>query len=265
MMSIFRGLLFNAYLLLLTIVMGIGALPIRLSGRRNLALRYAKLWSKAVLAGLGKICGIRINVVGRENLPIGPVLIASQHQSFCDGFIWMNLLPRPAYVIKRELTKIPFVGPMLILSGMISVERSDGAKALRGMMKATADAYEDGRGIIIFPEGTRTLPGERHPIQPGIVGIARQASVPVIPVVTDSGLFWERSQWRKNPGTLNVVIGKPLPATKDRKEFIPALEKSWDELCATYDLPRDPVDNSVEAADLFLSQPLDKVSEKNPA
>ncbi|WP_040509087.1 lysophospholipid acyltransferase family protein [Gluconobacter morbifer] len=245
-MSILRGLLFNLYLLLLTLIMGIGALPIRLMKRRALALRYAKLWSRAVLAGFEHLCGVRIRISGTENLPPGPCLIASQHQSFFDGFVWMNLVPLPAYIIKTELTKIPLVGPMLLLSGMIPVERSAGSKALRNMMKATQDAHAAGRQIIIFPEGTRTLPGERQSIQPGIIALARQAGVPVVPVATNSGLFWDRSPWRKHPGTLDVVIGTPLPAVKGREGFTKALDKAWDDLCASHNLPRDPVDNSVD-------------------
>jgi len=245
-MSIFRGLLFNLYFLILTLIMGLGALPIRALKRRDLALSYAKLWSRAVLFGFSRLCSVRIEISGRDNLPAGPSLIASQHQSFFDGVVWMNLVPLPTYIIKQELTKIPLVGPMLILAGMIPVRRSEGSKALRTMMKDSADAHAANRQIVIFPEGTRTLPGERHSIQPGIIALARQANVPVVPVATNSGLFWDRSPWHKRPGILKVVIGRPLPATPGRGVFTAALEEAWDELCATHALPRDPVDNSVE-------------------
>ncbi|MFT8353189.1 MAG: lysophospholipid acyltransferase family protein [Gluconobacter japonicus] len=245
-MSIFRGLLFNLYFLFLTLIMGLGALPIRALGRKDLALSYAKLWSRAVLFGFSHLCSVRIAITGQENIPSGPCLIASQHQSFFDGFVWMNLVPLPTYIIKQELTRIPLVGPMLILAGMIPVKRSDGSKALRTMMKDSADAHAANRQIIIFPEGTRTLPGERQSIQPGIIALARQASVPVVPVATNSGLFWDRSPWHKRPGILKVAIGKPLPTTQGRGAFTGVLENAWDELCATHALPRDPVDNSVE-------------------
>ena len=245
-MSILRGLLFNLYFLILTLIMGIGAFPIRLTGRADLALRYAKLWSRAVLFGFSRLCSVRIEITGLEHIPAGPSLIASQHQSFFDGFVWMNLVPLPTYIIKSELTKIPLVGPMLLLAGMIPVKRSEGSKALRTMMKDSADAHALHRQIIIFPEGTRTLPGQRQAIQPGIVALARQANVPVIPVATNSGLFWDRSPWRKRPGILKVVIGEPLPQIQGRTAFTDSLNEAWDKLCATQSLPRDPVDNSVE-------------------
>lgn len=245
-MSILRGILFNLYLFWLTVFMGLGTIPIRMLGRRVGALDYAKLWAKAVLAGYERICATRIEIIGTENLPSGPVLIASQHQSFFDGFVWMGLVSTPTYIIKTELTKIPIVGPMLRLSGMIAVNRNDGAKALRGMMQSARDANAAGRQVIIFPEGTRTLPGERCPIQPGIVALARQSNVPIIPVATDSGLFWDRGGWLKHRGTLRVVIGPALQHEQGRKGFTQALENAWDELCATHALPRDPVDNSVD-------------------
>lgn len=237
MMSLIRGSLFNLYLVLLTLVMGIAAFPIRFTQQRLWALRYAQLWSRAILWGLRSLCGIRIVITGTENLPNGPYLIASQHQSFFDGFVWMNTVPLPAYIIKQELTKIPFVGPMLLLSGMIPVNRTGGSQALRDMMDNVAHSQANGRQIILFPEGTRTRPGQKVALQNGVVALARQAKSPVIPVATNSGLFWPHSPWRKYPGTLVVAIGKPLPTLRGR-ELIPAIEHAWADLNETHIHPR---------------------------
>lgn len=235
-MSIIRSVLFNVYFLVLTLLMGVGAIPVRLLSRRSTALRYAKLWSRLVLAGLKTLCGIRIDIQGLENLPDGPCLIASRHQSYFDGFIWMLLGRKPAYVIKKELTRIPLVGPMLVLTGMIPVERTAGAKALRSLMTATQAAFEDDRQVILFPEGTRSLPGENTPLQPGIVALARQSPVPIIPVATDSGLCWPRAGLLKKAGTIRIVIGAPLSATRDRGALVSAITDSWATL-----LPSEPL------------------------
>ncbi|WP_369345752.1 lysophospholipid acyltransferase family protein [Asaia prunellae] len=181
----------------------------------------------------------------RRNLPDTACLIASQHQAYFDGFIWMTLVKRPAYVIKQELTRIPFIGPMLLLSGMVPVERAAGAKALRSLMKATQDHFDEGRQIIIFPEGTRTTPGERAPLQPGIVALAKQAAAPVIPVATNSGKHWPRRGWIMTPGEIVIAIGAPLPANAGRLSLIESIYNSWDTLCEKNGLPR-PVDNSVD-------------------
>ncbi|GBQ84650.1 lysophospholipid acyltransferase family protein [Asaia krungthepensis] len=245
-MTRIRASLFVTYFIILTLLMGLGAMPIRLLRRRSLALRYAQCWSALTLWGLKNFCRIRITVTGKHHLPTGPCLIASQHQSFFDGFIWMILVPRPAYVIKQELTRIPFIGPMLVLSGMVPVERAAGAKALRALMKTTQEHFDSGRQIIIFPEGTRTPPGERVPLQPGVVALAKQASVPVIPVATDSGLHWPRRGWLMQPGEITVAIGEALPASAGRHSLIDSIYRSWDRLSAASGLPV-PVDNSVDS------------------
>ncbi|GAN53713.1 lysophospholipid acyltransferase family protein [Tanticharoenia sakaeratensis] len=246
-MAFFRSCVFNAYFVLLTIVMGIGAIPVRLTGSRERALRYAQAWTAATIAGLHHICGIELELIGTENLPEdAPCLIASQHQSAFDTLVWMNLVPRPAYVMKKELTKVPLVGPMLLLSGMIPVERLAGASALRGLLRGTEAAIADRRQIIVFPEGTRTRPGERVPLQPGIVAMARHAPI-VVPVATNSGLFWGRNAFVKRPGRLAIVIGQPIEGAS-RAVLIAALQGAWDSLSQAHNLVPSqsrPVDNSV--------------------
>lgn len=244
-MNRIRAILFVTYFVILTLIMGLVAMPIRALRHRLLALRYAQIWSRLTLWGLKALCNIRITVTGTENLPEGACLIASQHQSFFDGFIWMTLVPKPAYVIKQELTRIPFIGPMLLLSGMIPVERAAGAKALRALMKSAQEHFDEGRQIIIFPEGTRTQPGERVQLQPGIVALAKQAAVPVIPVATNSGLHWPRRGWLMQPGEIRIAIGNALPVSAGRSSLIDSIYCSWDRLCAEAGLPH-PVDNSVD-------------------
>ncbi|GBR05982.1 1-acyl-sn-glycerol-3-phosphate acyltransferase [Gluconacetobacter liquefaciens] len=242
-----RACLFNLYFVLLTIVMGIAAMPIRLFARRY-ALPYAKLWTRLSVAGLCHICGIRVVVTGREHLPAGPCLLASQHQSAFDTLVWMNLVDRPAYVMKEELTRLPLVGPMLLLAGMIPVRRADGAKALRALLTATAEAAADGRQIVIFPEGTRTQAGETRRLHPGIVAMATHTGLPIIPVATDSGLRWSRKAFVKRPGPIHIAIGPALPADLGKARILGGITAAWQDLSNPFDRnegTKKPVDNSV--------------------
>ena len=116
-MTVMRAFVFNLYFIVLTLVMGIAAFAIRLFGKKY-ALAYAKLWTGLTLRGLERICRIDIQVSGLEHLPPGPCLLACQHQSMFDTLAWMNIVPLPTYVMKRELERIPLVGPMLRLTGM---------------------------------------------------------------------------------------------------------------------------------------------------
>jgi 1-acyl-sn-glycerol-3-phosphate acyltransferase len=227
LLSFFRALLFNIWFFGLTTVMGLAALPIRAFARHR-AYDYARTWIRLALWGARVLCGIRIALSGSEYLPPeGPALIASQHQSAFDTLIWLTLVPRASYVVKQELTRIPLFGPMLKPAGMIPVDRAGGAAALRGLLQAASAAREDGRQIVIFPEGTRLAPGERTKLQPGIAAVARHLGLPVIPVATDSGLRWGRRAFMKRPGIIHISLGPPIPAGTTREALLAAIEAYW--------------------------------------
>ncbi|HWT10407.1 MAG TPA: lysophospholipid acyltransferase family protein, partial [Roseomonas sp.] len=84
--------------------------------------------------------------------------------------------------------------------------------------------FAEGRPVVIFPEGTRTAPGERLTYQPGVAALAAAGGVPVVPVATDSGRLWGRRAFRKSPGAIHVSILPPLPAGLPRAALMAALE-----------------------------------------
>lgn len=225
-MRVIGSILFRIYIVVISVLMGWLSMPIRLFVPQY-ALPYAKLWARLYLAGGRLFCGIRTHVEGLEKLPMDrPFIIASQHQSAFDTLVWMNLVPRPTYVMKEELLKVPFVGPMLKLTGMIPVERAGGTKAMRGLLKRTEEANTDGRQMIIFPEGTRMPYGATISLKPGIVAMARHTALPVYPVATNSGLCWPNRGFLKRAGTISIVVCDPVEA-KGRGEMLDAIEKAW--------------------------------------
>ena len=189
-------------------------------------LDFTSFWARLVLAGLGPICGIRLVVTGRENLPVGgPALIASMHQSAFDTLVWMTLVPRCCYVLKLELLRVPLFGRLIPPSGMIAIDRSGGTQSLRALMREGVRAATENRQIVIFPEGTRAAPGKILPLQPGIAALAASTGLPVIPVVTDSGLSWGRRAFRKQPGIIHIAIQPPLPPGLRRPDLMQRLEQ----------------------------------------
>ena len=139
-MVFLRSLLFSFWFYGLTTVLGVAGIFVRLLARHR-ALGFARFWIRLSLAGLRAICGIEYRVTGREHLPAaGAALLASQHQSAFDTLVWFLLLPAPSYVMKRELTRVPLFGPLLLPAGMIPIDRRAGAAALRGVLEATAAA-----------------------------------------------------------------------------------------------------------------------------
>lgn len=222
-----RAALYAGYFFGVTLAFGIAGIGVRVFAPR-LALGFAQAWVRALLAGLRPICGTTIEVRGLENLPVsGPALLASQHQSEFDTLVWMHLLRRPSYVMKQELMRVPLVGPMLMPAGMIPVNRAAGAAALRRLLQDVTAARDDGRQIVIFPEGTRVAPGERVELQPGIAAIAARLRLPVIPVATDSGLRWTRAALGRFPGPIHIAIGPPIPADTSREKLLSSIEAFW--------------------------------------
>jgi 1-acyl-sn-glycerol-3-phosphate acyltransferase len=183
---------------------------------------YARLgiWAARVL------CGIRLEVTGWENLPDGPALIASRHQSAFDTFVWFTLVPRCCYVMKRELLRIPLMGRLIRATGMIAVDRDGGGRTIRILVKEGRRAAAEGRQIVIFPEGTRADPGEMLPLQPGVAALAAGTGLPIIPVLTDSGLRWGRRAFCKYPGVLHIVIRPALPTGLKRDELMKRLAEA---------------------------------------
>ncbi|MFB9969960.1 lysophospholipid acyltransferase family protein [Pseudoroseomonas cervicalis] len=220
-MILLRSALFNALFFTLTAlacILGLALLPFP----RRVLRRFIQGWARLILWLLKVVCGIGLRVTGRENLPDGPVVIAAKHQSAYDTVVWLALLPEPVYVLKQELLKIPAWGRLARHYGSVAVDRKGGASALKRMVRQAAAALAEGDQIIIFPEGTRTLPGQRVPYQPGVVALAAASPAPVVPAATDSGLHWGRGRLRRQAarrhhrGDPAAAAGRPRPRRPDR-------------------------------------------------
>ena len=224
-MTALRSLLFNsAFFLLtaLTVLLGLPLLAVPRAGIRWLT----RSWARTVLWLLDRICGVRLEARGLEHIPRGASVIAAKHQSAFDTVVWLALLPDAAYVLKKELLAIPVWGWHARKAGMIPVDRAGGGAALRAMLRAAQAALAEGRQVVIFPEGTRTAPGERVPYQPGVVAIAGAGGVPVLPVATDSGRIWGRRAILKRPGVIRLTVLPPLPSPLPRGRLLAALEEA---------------------------------------
>ena len=242
-MILLRSALYNVFFFGTTIVLGIVGVFVRWLLPRW-TLPFARFWAGLMLNGARVICGIDVTVTGRENLPEGPALIASQHQSAFDTLIWTQLVPKVSYVFKAELARIPLFGPMLLATGQIPLDRGASLTTVRNLLREAARAKADGRQIVIFPEGTRMVPGEEGQIRPGFSLIASRTGLAVIPVATDSGRFWGRRAFRKRPGRVHIHIGAPIPPDLPQSTLVETLRQRWREA----GLADKPVDKLVDRA-----------------
>lgn len=148
----------------------------------------------------------------------GPVLYAAKHQAMYETLELGRMLRNPAVVMKQELASIPVWGWAARRYGVIVVDREASAGALRRMMREAKVALEEGRSILIFPEGTRVLPGEQPPLRAGFAGLYRMLGLPVVPVAINSGAVWPK-HGPKLPGTVTFRFGELIPPGLPRAEI----------------------------------------------
>jgi len=192
---------------------------------RKWSIRALQAWARSTNGLMAGLCGIDVEVRGLERIPDGHVLVAAKHQSAWDTFGLLPIFDDPAMVMKRELFWIPVHGWFSRKFGMIGVDRDAGPKALRRLIADARKAVDDGRQVIIFPEGTRSAPGAAPDYKPGAAALYAGLDVPCLPVALNSGLFWPRRQFLRHPGTIVVEILEPIAPGMPRKPFAAMLEE----------------------------------------
>lgn len=180
------------------------------------ALRtYAMSWVALLAWSARWILGIRVKIEGA--IPAGPVLFAAKHESLFEALELSRLLGSPATVMKRELARIPLWGWAARRYGVIIVNRTANAAALRAMMKDAQAALAQGRSVLIFPEGTRVRPGEQPSLRSGFAGLYRMLDLPVVPIAVRSGHVWPK-RGAKRPGTVIFRFEPSIPPGLPRAE-----------------------------------------------
>lgn len=225
-MTFLRSLAFNIFFFSWLLVLLLGTW-IFLPFNRRVMQRMLRVWSQITLWGTRIFGGIDVRFEGLENIPEGPVLVVSKHQSIWDTFVMYVLLDDPQYVLKHELMKIPLWGLYAQKAEHIAIDREAGAKALRDMVTNCADRLSKGRQVIIFPEGTRTAPGVALRYHPGVAAIYQQIpeNACVVPAALNSGSFWGRRKFYIRPGTITLKFLEPIPPGLPRKEFMTLVEE----------------------------------------
>ena len=195
-----------------------------LLGPRRWAMAGLAAHARASMWWMRVICGTRVEVRGRENLPKGAAIIASKHQSAWDTFGLIPLTRDPAMIMKQELLSLPLYGWFSRKFEMIPVRREIGPAALRQMARDAGKRASQGRDIVIFPEGTRRAPGAPPDYKPGIILLYEALGIPCVPVALNSGFFWPRHSIMRRPGTIIVEFLPALPPGLPRAEFMALLQ-----------------------------------------
>jgi 1-acyl-sn-glycerol-3-phosphate acyltransferase len=214
--ALLRSALFALVFYGWTVIAVLLSFPISLLGT-SAVRNWAHLWARSHRWCARHILGIRTRIEGTP--PAGAVLVAVKHQSMYETLEIVLMLDQPAMVLKRELVKIPLWGWVVRRYGVIPVDRSAGASALRQMMRAGEKAIAEGRPILIYPEGTRVPVGATPPLQPGFAGLYRALKLPVAPVAVDSGRLSPRNSFVKRPGIVTFRFAPLIEPGLKRDEI----------------------------------------------
>lgn len=207
-MSFLRSFLFIILWFTWTLLWGIVSSPMLiLEDSKPIILKAAKMWARVTIFLLKHVCRITSKVVGINNIPQIPFIVASKHQSAWETIFFLILFDNPVFIIKKELTKIPIYGWYLKKIGMICIDRKSGVNALKQMKFGVEEALKNNRPVIIFPEGTRVSPRAIVRLKSGIKYLHESfPQVSIIPIALNSGGYWINKSIEKQPGIIQVRI-----------------------------------------------------------
>lgn len=189
--------------------------------------RIISLWARSMIWWLGLICGLRYRIIGAENIPATPCIILAKHQSMWETMAFQKIFPPQVWVLKRELLWVPFFGWGLAATSPIAINRKGGRDALVQMLEQGKDRLAKGFWVVVFPEGTRTAPGQKGKYHIGGAWLATHTEATVLPVAHNAGEFWGKRQFLKKPGTITVSIGKPIDAKGMKADDLNKQVEAW--------------------------------------
>lgn len=219
-----RTAVFYVWIALVTAFMGLWWLPKVRRDPQN-AHVLPVIWTGRLLAAARTILGVSVELRGTP--PTTDCVIAAKHQSFLDILAIAHAVPQCAFIMKREVLRVPIMGYYARKAGCIPIDRSRGVEAMTRIIREieASRADEDGLGqLIIYPEGTRTRPGERRKYKHGVGSIQQATGLPVCPVAVNCGMFWPRDGLRVRPGRAVIEFLDPIPAGLSASDTVQQVE-----------------------------------------
>lgn len=192
--------------------------------RREAAFDAVHSYCRWVRFTARHMLGLRSEV--RGPVPAGEVLVAAKHQSFFDIIILVSVLPRPKFIMKKELVRAPILGWYALRIGCIPVDRGKRGRAIERMKADVARGAANPGQLVIYPQGTRVAPGAHLPYKVGTGLLYEQLGQPCVPVACNVGVFWpRRGLWRK-PGLAVIEFLPAIPPGRPVAAFMTALESA---------------------------------------
>lgn len=172
--------------------------------------RVASQWVRFVLWALEKVCRLRFEVRGLENVPATNAIVVSKHQSTWETIGLQTVFSPVCFILKKELLRLPIWGWAMGSLEPIAIDRTAKSAAMKQVLREGEQRLKRGRWLILFPEGTRVAPGTKGRYGASGGMLAHRTGYPVVPVAHNAGEFWARHGFLKRPGTIAVRIGPPI-------------------------------------------------------
>ena len=173
-------------------------------------LKLFALWPKFTNWYLHLTCGIKVNVIGQENLPNSPCVIVSNHQGQWETFSMQYLFHPVCTLLKRELLYIPLWGWAMKMLHPIAINRGKPKEAIVQTLEEGSERLERGLYVLLFPEGTRVKAGRVGKYARSGFELAKRNNVKILPLCHNSGDCWPAHKFIKKTGTINLHIGEPF-------------------------------------------------------
>ena len=227
-MILIRSIIYFVALVLSIIFFGLAMSTVGLLFPLSVRDWLSQAWGTTNLWLMRVICGLKYRIKGAENLPKDAAIVMSKHQSSWETISLKGLLTKEqSWILKRELMWIPIFGWALASVPTIAINRKAGRQALKQIIEQGKKLLDQGRILVVFPEGTRTAPGERRKYAIGGAMLAEKSGYPVIPIAHNAGVFWKRRDLKKYPGTIDVVVGEPIETKGRKASEINSMVENW--------------------------------------
>lgn len=222
-MIILRSLLFNILFFGWSAIICVGMLPFIYMGKKG-AVTVTRIYLAVIYFLEKNILNLDYEVRGREYIPAeGAYLVAAKHQSAYETLKLYALFGDPAIILKKELANIPLWGRFLVNLDNIAIDRSNREESMNSIVTESLRIKEQGRPIVIFPQGTRVgvgVPADKKPYKSGVVKMYKAAGIPIVPMALNTGVFWGRNSFIKYPGKVVIQFLPPIAPGQDEKEVL---------------------------------------------
>lgn len=220
-----RSLLFNIFFYVGTFFYAIVSVVFSLVPGRWLMMSSLRRYTQLMTWAMRNVAGIKVEVTGHEHVPKeGAVIIAAKHQSYGDGIVMFSQFFDLSFVTGDHLEKFLFVKRILAKMNAVVIDSCGGVDSRRKMAETSAVVREQGRRILIYPEGHLSKIGTHHKYRKGVYHMYKDFNCPVVPVATNLGQRWNQMDWQKHPGSATLEFMEPIMPGLGKDEFMEKLQ-----------------------------------------